>query len=632
MPLGPERESVRRLPWVSFGYMALLAAAHLALFLSPGDREPLREAWDYYRYFPDLTLASPLPEVFGVDEAAGTKDYGLTNRPSRQREMDRLAADAVAALERLPLSRFAFNPEDFKPETLLTHLFLSPSLTLLVVQLFFLYTCATFVEDRWGRVFFPLFLAAGGVFAALAIAPFSGWMLLTGGGTVTAVAMGAFTGRFYDERVRTLFAPPWQLGEEIYLSPFILFPLWLALQFGVTFVFGHHLGGSNAVYLAQIFAFGFGLITALIIRLFNLEPILYLSAYDRLPEPDRIRYEVDNMLRLGNAEGALARLDEACRKYPEDDAFLEDYWGQAVRMGRAREAAEAGRTVIARCLARKDAEQAFFFWREWSQALPEETLEADRMATLIQALLQAGHGRNAAEAAACAVDRLPPGLSGPAAMRLAQAVEMADPALSPPLAAKLLATTKLNGKDREALRAVQGHAPNDAPEEPPVSSIPLAAVEPDPDMMTADDDPFAPTRISALQILEAAPTAWNAEGLHIEKPGGAAQTLAFGRIKAVAAGAIREIGSPPFLLIDLLLDCPMEALPAHRVVRLHSRRFDPRRLVDGVEAPAEAARLLVARLLTAAKATALPDEDALLGTRFPVYGSVPEYERQTYGV
>ncbi len=639
LPLGPEKDGLSRMPWITLGYMALLVSAYLAHRFMPGDMEPIHRALRHYASYPHLALEGPLRTIMEANDrytrSQPTAFYTDDEIATQQARLDALAEEAYVALDKLTVTRVGFNPTAIDPAALLTGQFLTPSFGLLLGQLIFLYLCAFYVEDRWGRPFFAMLLLGGGAVAALAMVPFGSWMILTGAGGSTAAAIGAYTVRFYRDKVRLLFTTPWQSSEERYVNPIVLFPIWQIGQLAFTFFAGHPLGQHNLVYVSQWFGFGFGAAVAFVIRALQVEPRLYQTEYDRQPEPDRIRVETARMLRLGSAKDALARLAYAHRQYPDDFEFLEQYWTQAARMNRAHEAADAGRRLIARCLDHDKLGDAFFYWREFRRNLPNEPIDPPLAHALAETLLNLGDRGDAESVIDDLTENPPSDWRGEDWTKLVSIAEFIDPNRCMLLIDRVLADAALDEETKTTLRRAYDELKTlhgDPSQETPVEAIEISPLAPKPEIAAAEaEDPFAPTRIAALARTEALPVSMSARELALQV-GDVSQRLALDRISAVAVGAIREIGGSPFLLLDLLMDDPLEELPRHRMIRLHSRRFDPRRLVGGEDSPAQAMRQLVQRLLASSEATPLPDEEALTGHRFPVYGSIEEFERRTYGV
>jgi membrane associated rhomboid family serine protease len=214
-------------------------------------------------------------------------------------------------------------------------------------------------------------------------------------------------------------------------------------------------------------------------------------------------------------------------------------------------------------------------------------------------------------------DAPPPPLAEPAEPAAPEAAS--DPALDPAQMGVEPGTFDPSALEMEV-------RPGSAASNPALEDFGAISLDPEPAPAPAP----APPR--PLRIMDAVPVRLRDDALSLEVDGRGKTRLRFERIEALAAGAVRGIGSRPVLVVDLALNWNDAAGRPLQVVRLRSDRFDPRRLVEGAEKPLDALCRLVETLLDATGAAPLPDRDTVCGRpRFPVHESLEAYERDALG-
>ena len=135
------------------------------------------------------------------------------------------------------------------------------------------------------------------------------------------------------------------------------------------------------------------------------------------------------------------------------------------------------------------------------------------------------------------------------------------------------------------------------------------------------------TRVRVLDAIDAIPLELDDEGIQISTRTGQKKRMRYDRIQAVSVAAVQGLSDKPVLLVDLVLDWKAAAGDKLRVIRLRADRFDPRRVVPGVESPLEALRQLVATVLGRSKGEPLPDPDAARGMPFASFPELGIYQR-----
>ena len=187
-------------------------------------------------------------------------------------------------------------------------------------------------------------------------------------------------------------------------------------------------------------------------------------------------------------------------------------------------------------------------------------------------------------------------------------------------------TETLEPRPRVAAPVAPEVPPAAAPASPPVPE-PAPAEPAISDLDDLDEAALASVTRRSLRARPAVPVALDEEGLSIEVEGGGKTVLPYGRIEAVAAGAVRGLADKPVLVVDVVLNwlaVPDEPL---KVVRLRSDTFDPRRIVPDKSSALEALRAMLDQLIARSGATPLPGRDAALGHPFTSFPDLASYDR-----
>ena len=637
-PTGPEHGSLRRMPWVSISIMGLISLIYLYHNLAPGDLGPVIKAMNYRAARPYLTAPPILDQLI-----EGNASFILTTRRGKpkdpvrvrleQEEMDLLAARGLAALEALPIRRWSYAPGDFEIVGLFSHIFYHQAMFHVALNFLFFALCGPFMEDRWGRVFFPCFFVAGGVASALAMTlQFPGaTVLLYGASGAVAAVMGAYLVRYRHVKMRLMTSPsPW-FPKALEISPMWIAPTWFIGEVLYMYLMRDVFGSGYIVVWSHVWGFVFGAIVALAIQRFDLESKLYADEYDQLPEELRLEWDIEKHLKFNELDEALKLLAEASAKFPEHESFLEQYWDQAFRMGRGAAAHAIVKKLIQRDLDRRGYDRAYFHWQGLIESAPGDNISLPLINRLAIGLLDETNRDSAKQVIGYTVDHLASGLAEETLLQFVETASFVDPGLALRALAVIIQKQPTD-EFRQRLTHIEAELrlrfPN-AEQEPQERSIEISRTL-DP-VEILEENPFAPTRIQNLKTHSGVPEALTDKGLRFRLKNGV-RLLPFEKIKALSLGAIREIGAKPYLLIDILTDDPAEDLDQHGLLRLSSKDFDPRTLVPGSEKSSEALRDLIAKILAQSAAAALPDKATLIGEGFPKYKSVAEYEKKVYGV
>ena len=214
IPIGHEQTTVRRLPWVTFGVMAICAVAFVLsgraqLFVEDDVKlgQRVQKAVEYYLEHPYLELDSDFrreifPEALEQDFKEFLDQSKATHlRPKRKRtleleqeRLDRLSARALKSHREHPLMQWGLTPNRITAVTLLSHMFLHAGWLHLIGNMLILYLAGPFIEDVWGRpLYLAFFLVAGLVAALFHIGANAGSTIpMVGASGAIAGVMGAF--------------------------------------------------------------------------------------------------------------------------------------------------------------------------------------------------------------------------------------------------------------------------------------------------------------------------------------------------------------------------------------------------------------------------------------------------------
>jgi membrane associated rhomboid family serine protease len=194
---------------------------------------------------------------------------GVEDQEELQVEMDKLCERFTEVQNSSILENYAFVPAHPKPISYLTSMFLHIGWLHLIGNMWFLWLAGFILEDRWGRVIYPIFYFLAGIAASLVhtIAnPHSLGAALGASGAVAAL-MGGFLVRFPKLKIEML----WYLfffRIRFKAPAYSLLPLWLLMEIFYGSIFGQ---ASGVAHWAHVGGFLFGALAGLIISRTSLE-------------------------------------------------------------------------------------------------------------------------------------------------------------------------------------------------------------------------------------------------------------------------------------------------------------------------------------------------------------------------
>jgi membrane associated rhomboid family serine protease len=340
-PISHERMAARRWPMVTTLLVAacVLVQAVLAIRGTGDDghvEEARAHAVEYFAEHPYLEVKpGRIPEL---DQAAVRMAHAAASaalegpdpetRAAEQAELEARLAAATPVGTDDPFHRFGYVPAHPALSPLFTSPFVHSGWLHLAGNLWFLVFCGVTLEDRWGRVVFPLFYLAAGAVAALTHAlvfPHDTAPLLGASGAI-AGCMGAFAVAFARTRVR--FALLVTLRPRTFTAPaYAVLPLWAAFEA----LWGWILPGEGTRPLADLGGFVFGVVAALVLHWTGVDRRLddSVERVATLGDDPRID-EARKLLTRGGADVALAMLEGLAQEKPES-AHVQDAIAEAAR-------------------------------------------------------------------------------------------------------------------------------------------------------------------------------------------------------------------------------------------------------------------------------------------------------------
>ena len=173
LPVGHEKDTVRRLPWVTFSIIGICFIVHIFISMQVRDAKKnlentLREYLEYYVTHPYLVLDPDInKQLFGEEEAEGLEAIlSLYQRQApqdpfilgeEQEKLDDLANKFKKGLKNFPYRKLGYIPAQPTITGLFTYMFIHGGWLHLLGNLLFLYLTGPFIEDVWGRGFFAGF-------------------------------------------------------------------------------------------------------------------------------------------------------------------------------------------------------------------------------------------------------------------------------------------------------------------------------------------------------------------------------------------------------------------------------------------------------------------------------------------
>jgi membrane associated rhomboid family serine protease len=247
-------------------HLILLAAMHPELDSSSDVQALIKEVQNRIPAQAWKELASPKrPYEDDWDEQIRAVD----DSRQLQQEMNSLGEQYAEQQKSSILANYAFVPAHATLTSYLTSMFLHTGWLHIIGNMWFLWLAGFVLEDRWGRVIYPIFYLLAGIVASIFHTLFYPGSIIPALGASGAVAalMGGFLIRFPKLKIEMLW---YMLIFRIRFKAYAywLLPIWLLSEVFYGTLFGQI---SAVAHWAHVGGFLFGVVAALIIQKTGLE-------------------------------------------------------------------------------------------------------------------------------------------------------------------------------------------------------------------------------------------------------------------------------------------------------------------------------------------------------------------------
>lgn len=745
IPIGHESDEVRRLPWVTFGIIALCI-----LIFIPTNKRAQREAAGhsmvlativtYYATHDYLELDERILEIIPqakidqikrqLERRGGSIFSALAQEPRRpKKSVEERKAEEQKILDDMVAKFFQFQERAFywkygyipaKPSLigLIGHMFLHGGWMHLIFNLFFLYLTGPFVEDVWGRPIYAGFYIMAGLISAFTFGIFSaspGIVLIGASGAISG-AMGAFIIRFWNTKIRfaywiwisigTFDAPAWVM-LIIYLGRDLVFALfsgkWLP-------------GGTDVAHWAHVGGFAFGIAAALFMKKKNIEEKYInpkLDADSGFVDDSYAVYEeaIDLRSRGQTAEAfnKLMSVADASTRHPE---IGEALWYVA-EQDQQEAAAPYFVNTIEGYIKKGELDFALTHYRQLRHRFPDIKMNPRSKILLLNQMVDRDELDDADDLAREMLSEFSSDSPAGVVLQFAKAVMPLSYSVAERAVALCLKHPYVLENPKKDLQAQLAQKPKEeraqkktaAPEEdviripksieeeaieteriiqtpmgmrpkgPPAvpesrpreieleypGQTPSPPKQPAPQHPTQPDQPkqpapgsqqprqtipiprpqqpvqppqhspqqpqqSAPAEGKQVRVTQATPQSIKGGTLYVNVANMGDKGLSMEHVKYITAAKITPAGSPPFLIIDLLLDPPTN--PTIRAVRVTSKTFNPKHLFPESKNMVEAFRLFISRIMQMSSAAPHPDISSVLLSKINTFSTVAEYQTE----
>lgn len=341
LPIGHERQTVQRLPWVTFSLIGICVLAYfLTIAFSHADPEAfqqkLAEFFEFYTQHIYLELPPDMEQYLtpqhkqlldtmkeGVDRSTLNAD----EVDEEQQQLDRMAQEIAAIRNADPLRKWGFVPNDPHFVNMITCLFLHEGFWHLFGNILFLFLAGCAIEDLWGRPLYLGFYLLGGMAATIAhYLKFSESAVpIIGASGAIAAIMGAFLVRLATTRIRFFYVFFFfTIKTGTFEAPaFIMLPLWFVQQMLYAALTDESAGTA---FWAHVGGFVFGVVFGVAMNALRIEEKYIAPSIEKkvtlVQNPEFV--QAIELSEKGNAPEALVLLQKVVRQDPNNvDAFLE---------------------------------------------------------------------------------------------------------------------------------------------------------------------------------------------------------------------------------------------------------------------------------------------------------------------
>jgi len=650
IPIGHEDQKVTRLPWVTIA----VVIANVAIFLltlpvverqAAGTRQRVEEVVRYAMERPYLRLPAELSRIV----PAQRPPVGLPaeTMADEQAHLDRLVSGLRSSAMDTVYRAYGYVAAEPRPLSLFTSMFMHAGWFHLLGNLLFLWLAGGSLEDRWGRIFFPIFYLMSGVVATLTHAarhPESLVPLVGASGAISGL-MGAFLIRQATTRIR-FFYWVFIFRGTFYMPAYVALPLWLLQQFAMA-----RSGSTGGVAVwAHIGGFLFGTAVAVLIRLTDLETKVLAPGIQKKTTwtpSERLATALEK-LDKGSTDAAITDLEGLLKTRPDNiearASLITAYMRKEDRAAAGRESAK----LVGAYLKARDMDGALSAAVEHAQGYSEVPLAMRDMLALAAHREKLQQHQEAAGLYRDAIAAWPEDPLTPKALvgfgRLQN-----EAFQQPEVALELLERARTHAKvtpefqraSEELIAAIQreqeraGHPPLAAPatESSPSwnGGPPAAAVIEMPAREVAEQPAIAPPSERKLVPIPMRAVGIDARGLHLQDRGGKMGHLAWQQVTGISVANIGESNAPAEAPSHLILDLLMaqKSPPGDGTVRCIRLSLEDLAIpqLQGEPSPLRGFRRLVATILKTTHAQAHPSREACLGaTGYPAFPNLAAYE------
>jgi membrane associated rhomboid family serine protease len=457
IPVGHESNEVRRLPWVTFGIMAICLIVHIFLSIEVGGKQDRLESAAeemvmYYFNHPYLELNPEIKKLMfsGGDEerleamlASYRQMIPLPDRQTvaeEQETLDQLGSVLLTSLNDFPYRKWGYIPADRSLLALLTYMFIHGGWLHLLGNLLLLYITGPFIEDLWGRPIYAAFYLSVGVLSALMYAShypsFTG-PLIGASGAIAGV-MGAFLINFYKTKINFFYWIGFFFRGTFEAPAFVMLPLWVLLEFFnanvVDSIQAEGSGGGGVAHWAHVWGFVFGVLVAVGLKYFKIEEKYIHPKIEAKIQKGEGAVDVvitamhkKNMGRIDEAYGIL--LEEA-RKNPTRTDVVDALWDVGIEMGNGEEAAAYFVKLIESEVRRDQLDVALNRFLDLKSKFPQSSISATYQFALLKYLVERNELEEAKKMAAELCEKIGSDASSAMLLNLAEITKKLDPAMA----------------------------------------------------------------------------------------------------------------------------------------------------------------------------------------------------------
>jgi len=647
IPLGHEKTSVRRLPWVTFTVMGLCLITFL--IAHPGEQsrveqtfEDLGEAFEYFGEHPYLEMDQRLRDVlvqeYGDEQTtaliemtrqAGPQPPSDSSQLQREQEtLDGLVDAFTSSVDSSPYRLLGVVPADLRVASFITYQFAHLGWGHLLGNLFILFLAGPFIEDVWGRPLYAAFyLTAGTVAALMFVARYPNLDVpLVGASGAIAGVMGAFLVRYWNTKIKFFYWIFFFMVGTFEAPAWLMLPLWFLKE--LTFAQAMDVvtpgeGGGGVAFWAHVWGFVFGVVVACAIAYFRIEDRFIdrsIESKVTLVENTAVE-EAAALAEGGDRDGAKAALKRELATHSENVDAAISLWNLCFQDGDVATSLPHMLSAIRRAARRGDDEFVTIHWLEVLDsgcAVDVDPGLGARIAEMLRNESRLDPATATLELAAGSVDESTP--TG-VLLRLARLAIDLGSELAPALASTALSHPDLPPEAREELEPVAALA---GPV--PVVGSTSDGSEPSAAEDSAGDEPVVHSVVAKRVV----PRRLDGQTLEVEVDG-KKHGIDLATVQVIAVCGIARAAQKPVVLVDLLLDSPWGDRPKLRVIRMTSDTFDPRLLVGGDDGM-QAFQAWLNRLFEISEAVPLPDPDSARGKPFRSFSTIEAYEKEVLGI